>query len=172
MKLTSQIAELAGIHAGDGHLRKNNKGIEISGGIEEKEYYDKTIIPLINQLTNTNNKGKFFLTKRTYGITISNLHLNKILQELGFPKGSKTTTVSVPKVILNSRNKQIKRAFLRGYLDTDGSITFDKRINNKKEFHKTRNYYPRILLAWRAVRGRTGCRSFYDYISGSNHISN
>lgn len=49
--------------------------------------------------------------------------------------------------VLENKESEIKRAFLRGYLDTDGSITFDKKIQNTNQFKKKYNYYPQILFS-------------------------
>ena len=52
MEITPDLAEVCGIHAGDGYmrLRGNNKGeVDISGHLEEKDYYDEYVIPLFNE---------------------------------------------------------------------------------------------------------------------------
>lgn len=145
--LTPEIAEICGIHAGDGHLRKNGKEFEISGSYEEREYYDAHVIPLINFVLGLNIKGKFFPSKGTYGFSISSKALISLLIFFGFPKGKKDNIVQIPEQILHSQDPTIRRAFLRGIFDTDGCITFDKRSYNTSPFKKTRNYYPRILFS-------------------------
>lgn len=64
MKITKELAELSGIHAGDGYLRKTKNEVEISGSVEEKSYYEEHVIPLINNTFNTKIKGKKFPTKK------------------------------------------------------------------------------------------------------------
>jgi len=145
-QLTPELSEICGIHAGDGHLRKNKKEFELSGGFEEKEYYDQRVIPLFNKVFDTGLKGRFFYSKKTYGFSTSNKIIRNTLADLGFPYGKKGLIVSVPTRILNTDDRKIKRAFLRGIFDTDGCITFDKRIYNKDIFKKNRNYYPRIIF--------------------------
>jgi len=61
--LTPEIAEICGIHAGDGHLRKKGNEFELSGSFEEREYYDSHVIPLFNKVFNLQIKGKFFPSK-------------------------------------------------------------------------------------------------------------
>lgn len=42
IELNVELAEVCGIHAGDGYMRarEGNKGeVDISGGVEEREYY-------------------------------------------------------------------------------------------------------------------------------------
>ncbi|MEM4266910.1 MAG: LAGLIDADG family homing endonuclease, partial [Candidatus Nanoarchaeia archaeon] len=144
--ISSEVAEICGIHAGDGHLRKNGKEFEVSGGIEEKDYYVGHVIPLFNRAFNLSIKGKYFKSKGTYGFRTSNSHIINTLKGAGFKLGNKTLTASVPKQILYSKDLDLITAFLRGYFDTDGCFTFDKKIGNPLSFHKTRNYYPRILF--------------------------
>jgi intein/homing endonuclease len=144
--ISTNLAEFAGIHAGDGHLHKRGNSIEISGGIEEKTYYDNYIIPLCNNLFNDNINGRHFKSKGTYGFYSTNKEMIYTLLKLGFPKGKKTHTVDIPKKIMISKNKNLKKAFIRGVFDTDGSLTFDKKIYNSSLFKKNRNYYPRLIF--------------------------
>ncbi len=148
MKINSQLSELAGIHAGDGYLRYagKRKELDISGGIDEKEYYDNHVIPLFNKEFNLNLKGKFFPSRNTYGFVVRNRHVIEIFKKLGFPSGKKSTIVRCPKEILKSSDPKILRAFVRGYFDTDGSLPFDKKVNNRDIFKKTKNFYPRFMF--------------------------
>ena len=62
-ELTPELAEICGIHAGDGYLRcrERNRGeIQICGNLEEQGYYDNHVIPLFNNFFNLNIKGKKF----------------------------------------------------------------------------------------------------------------
>ena len=147
MNISLELSEIAGIHAGDGHLRKNGKEVEISGSFEEKEYYDQRVIPLFNKEFGLDIRGKYFLTKGTYGFRTSNVKIKQKLIELGFPKGKKGNIVEIPCEITNSKDKAIQISFLCGLFDTDGCITFDKKIKNSNLFKKQRHYYPRILFS-------------------------
>ena len=51
MKITPELAEIFGIHVGDGYLRYHGrtKELDISGSYEEKSYYDNHMIPLFNK---------------------------------------------------------------------------------------------------------------------------
>lgn len=44
-KITPKLAELAGLHAGDGSMYLTTRGIvwELRGSLEEKEFYDKYV---------------------------------------------------------------------------------------------------------------------------------
>lgn len=63
INMSPELAEICGIHAGDGYLRfrERNKGeVDISGHIEEKGYYDDHVILLFNKVFGLNIKGRFF----------------------------------------------------------------------------------------------------------------
>ena len=56
MDLSPGLAEICGIHAGDGHLRKrgNKTELEIGGSIEEKDYYNNHIVSLFEKVFQIN----------------------------------------------------------------------------------------------------------------------
>ena len=148
--MTPQLAEICGIHAGDGYLRNDGKRreLDISGNVEEKSYYDHHVIPLFQKIFNIKIQGKFFPSRNTYGFVIRDKKIIEFMHRLGFPFGKKTTIVEVPQMILNTNNKIVKSRFLRGFFDTDGSLTFDKRHKGKYvEFKRKYHYYPRIILS-------------------------
>jgi len=147
MIINPEIAEICGIHAGDGYLRYSGKyrEFDVSGGVEEKGYYDEHVIPLFNKTFNLSLKGKFYPSRNTYGFATSNPLVINALKNLGFPSGKKTLIVNIPKPILNGTG-ELWTPFLRGYFDTDGCLTFDRKIYNSSIFKKTRNYYPRLMF--------------------------
>ncbi len=149
MELTPEIAEICGIHAGDGYLRtrEKNKGeIDISGHIEEKEYYDNHIAPLFNKVFNLKLKAKEFPKRSSYGIVIYQKHVRDSLINLGFPNGKKSELVKVPKQILKNKNKNLYTKFLRGLFDTDGNLYFRKSYAGINQDNKKYNHYPIIKI--------------------------
>ena len=72
LNINKLLAEISGIHAGDGYLRNDGHRREwdISGSIHEKGYYDNHVIPLFNKTFNLNLKGRFFPHRNTYGFII------------------------------------------------------------------------------------------------------
>lgn len=148
-EITPQISEICGIHVGDGYLRNKDhrKELDISGSIEEEEYYDNRVIPLFEEVFKITIKGRFFPHRNTYGFVIRDLKIIEFMHKLGFPYGKKTLTVKIPRSILKTNNKQIIRSFLRGFFDTDGSISFKKSYGNYKYFKRTYHYYPRITFS-------------------------
>lgn len=149
ISLTPDLAEICGIHAGDGYMRtrERNKGeIDISGNVEEKEYYDNHVIPIFNKIFNLNIKGRLF-SRGTYGFVCYIKKVRDKFLEMGFPDGKKSLIVRVPKLILNSKDNILYAIFLRGLLDTDGHIGFIKRNSGKYcKFKMNHNYYPMIYL--------------------------
>ena len=150
MEITSDLAEICGIHAGDGYMRLRERGkgeVDISGHLEEKDYYDKHVIPLFNKVFGLNITGKEF-SRGSYGFVSYNKQLRETLMKLGFPSGEKSNIVSVPKLILESNNKEFYSRFLRGWFDTDGNLYFSRRVSgNYCDFKKEHNYYPVIQIA-------------------------
>jgi hypothetical protein len=147
-KISLELAEIAGIHAGDGYLRYRgwSNELDISGGFEEQEYYDEHVIPLFNKVFDLSVNGKFFVPRNTYGFRIHHKKVIQSMMKLGFPSGKKTLIVSIPNQIINCKNKKIWCAFLRGYFDTDGCLNFDRKITNPSPFQRKYHYYPRILF--------------------------
>lgn len=145
--MNAELAEICGIHAGDGYLR-NSPGseLDISGNVQEKEYYDNHVIPLFSDYFDIDITPKFFKGRNTYGFVIRDRKIVEEMHKMGFPYGAKSLIVRVPKAILIA-DEGAKTSFLRGLFDTDGCLTFDKRYKGKyRKFKLTYHYYPRIML--------------------------
>lgn len=150
IKTSPELTEICGIHAGDGYLRgkDHRKELDISGNIEEKEYYDKHVKSLFKKVFNIIIEPRYFESRNTYGFVLRNLEIIKFLKSLGFPYGKKTFTVKIPKFILKSKDKKYIFAFLRGLFDTDGCVHFWNRKGRKYSlFKRTHNYYPLIAFS-------------------------
>lgn len=150
-EMTPDLAEICGIHAGDGYMRcrnGNNFELDISGNIDEKEYYDNHVVPLFERTFGIKIKTQFFQPRNTYGFCISEKEVCETLHSFGFPYGKKTLTVEVPKQILESKNLEIIYRFIRGVFDTDGTISFRKRGGSGySEIHKKRHTYSYLKLS-------------------------
>ena len=72
IEMTPDLAEICGIHAGDGYMRKrgNIYELELSGGFDEKEYYDSWVVPLYEKVFGIKITPQYFKTKGTYGFRI------------------------------------------------------------------------------------------------------
>lgn len=127
-----EVGEVCGIFAGDGTLYKTNGNsvvLEIRGGLDEQDYYKNTIIYLFSTLFQTDLK----VLKRKYngGHTVGKRKCGKIVFDIfcgrfGFKVGRKSSTVSVPKFIKESRKLLFAKGYIRGVFDTDGSIYIRK----------------------------------------------
>jgi hypothetical protein len=147
MEYTPELAEVCGIHAGDGYLRNKNynRELDISGSFEEQDYYDKGVIPLFSRVFGIKVIGRAFLSRRTYGFVIRDKTVVESMHEIGFPYGSKSLSVRAPKFVMDAKNADIKTGFMRGLFDTDGSLSFERKIGSGYcEFKRTHNYYPII----------------------------
>ena len=147
-EMTPDLAEACGIHAGDGYLRGKyyRKELDISGNYEEQGYYDNYVIPLFENLFKIKIQGRKFLSRGTYGFVIRDKNVINFFHQLGFPYGAKSSIVKAPVSVLESKNPKVYAGFLRGLLDTDGSISFRKNYGKYTQFKTTRHHYPHIML--------------------------
>lgn len=120
-----KLAEFFGAMTGDGWIQTDGRCLFLAGDpIEDREYYDKKVIPLISKLI-VPVKPKNFPYWNVYGTGIYKKDIIKEILDLGFPKGKKVEIASVPSWIISS-NIKTKRAFIRGLFDTDGCIFMQK----------------------------------------------
>ena len=105
IKELHKLAEICGIHAGDGYLRSKNyhNELDISGSLEEKEYYDYHVSSLFKDVFNININNRHFQSRNTYGFVIRDKEIIRFMHSLGFPYGKKTLTVKIPDFILNNK---------------------------------------------------------------------
>jgi len=147
--ITPELAEVCGIHAGDGYLRryKNSEGgeLDISGNIEEKEYYENHVKPLLEKVFNIKISTRLFPHRNTYGFVIRHIKIIEFMHKLGFPYGKKSLIVRVPNEIKQNKDEKIRKGFLRGLFDTDGFIAFRKYYGpTYKDFKTKYPVYPLI----------------------------
>src|SRR3990167_1346399 len=119
LEMSPELAEICGIHAGDGYFRVSERGkgeVDISGHMEEKDYYENHVIPLFNKVFNLDIKGRAF-SRGSYGFVSYRNEIRDALIGLGFPKGKKSETVRIPQLVLESKDLKIYGAFLRGLFD-------------------------------------------------------
>lgn len=146
MKITPELAEIAGAFAADGCLQKGY--LCMWGNItEDREYYDKHLVPLFEGAFNITLRAHEKRSNSVYGFYLCNRQIVKLFNEqFSFPVGKKTYTVSAPNIIKQSSD-EIKAAFIRGYTDCDGSLNFHKRYGKGYSvFNRTFHVYPRIHI--------------------------
>lgn len=143
--LTKELAEILGMFAADGSLQEDH--ICMWGNIyEEREYYDEIVCKLFSQVFNKEIHAHEKKSNSVYGFYVCDRNVVRLLKELGFSK-NKTHIVKVPKEIIQSKDPKVIAAFIRGFVDCDGCLTFMKRREKgyskfKRKFHA----YPRILI--------------------------
>ncbi|MDO8467809.1 MAG: LAGLIDADG family homing endonuclease [Nanoarchaeota archaeon] len=142
-------AELVGLSFGDGGLtyRSNSKRVkfQLRGNLlEDREHYDSYIIPLFNKEIMfpifSRMVGKVFNKRMNfYGLSVESVNIEEPLNFLGIPSGIKKDLL-IPEWIKNE-NKYLIR-FLRGFFDTDGSISCQRNysIKNNKYHTQVRIY--------------------------------
>lgn len=147
--MDEEMAEIIGMCVGDGCISITKKYSEfaLSGDMnEERTYYDNWVMPLLNRklfvpLLGTKLKPKKYIKNGVYGVITFDKRVVNSLLEMGLESGPKTIH-GIPSSI-KSGNKEIKKRFLRGLFDTDGSITFEKNYTGKER----KNKIPKISIA-------------------------
>jgi hypothetical protein len=147
MKIDEDLAELLGIHIGDGCISENKRYSEYYLGgdlIEEREYHDNWVGPLFNKkimnpLFNKNVKYKEHPKVGVYGFHIFDKNLANFFKEFGIASGSKIN-IGIPNEIV--KDLRLLKRFLRGLFDTDGTLYFEKSYTSK---HR-KNNHPIIKL--------------------------
>lgn len=145
MKLTEEFSEILGMFAADGCLQ--NEYICMWGNIyQDKDYYDKIVCPFFSKVFDKKVMAHEKKSNSVYGFYLCSKKVVKLFRELGF-SNNKTYNVKIPQIILNSKDKKIYAAFIRGYADCDGCIDFLKRKGKYKSFKLKYNTYPRIHIS-------------------------
>ncbi|UCD03956.1 MAG: hypothetical protein JSW73_05470 [Candidatus Woesearchaeota archaeon] len=135
MELTKDLAEFIGICIGDGCISVNKRYSELSvcgDSIEEREYYDKTVIPLFNKtigkpLLDYKLSGRDYSKNGVYGFKIFNKAVVDYLRNIGLKPGKKTN-IEIPERLMT---ESLIRNVLRGIFDTDGTVYFNKSTSGK-----------------------------------------
>ncbi len=136
MKISYNMSELIGAIIGDGNIYKN-RYVEISGDSKlDMAYFKQNLLPIIeNELSYVPSirMGLFGVRLR-----INNKKFTIFLNNLGIRSGKgKAANITIPKTI--SKDWNLSKACIRGIIDTDGCLSFDKRKVYKEP-------YPRIIL--------------------------
>ncbi len=137
-KITPKLAEEIGMHLGDGFLSLHRNEYRLKGSpFDEREFYQGFVAPLYKELFNLEVKLKDYGT--SYGFEACSKALwtfkSKVLK---IPVGRKTG-IRVPEII-KVNDREVLAGFLRGYFDTDGSVSFTSRYGYP-------SYYPTISAA-------------------------
>lgn len=125
-ELNENVAELWGLHAGDGSLTKNEW--EFSSNINDRVlnnhviYLVRKVVGVEPRITHRPSLGK---TEISSGQKQTLNYFSK-----NFPIGKKSHFIKMPKEIMKSNNQKIIKAALIGLFSSDGSFSFRKRKKN------------------------------------------
>lgn len=113
LEMSPDLAEICGIHAGDGYLRNqgHHRELDISGNVEEKEYYDSHVVPLFERFFGLRIVARFFPGRNTYGFVVRDKAVIEFMHSMGFPYGEKSKTVRIPSFILESTDLRLSYSF-------------------------------------------------------------
>ena len=134
-KLTPLLAELCGIHIGDGYLGfrpiKNDYLIQCTGNLkDDKEYYDNRLREIWKNLFNVNPK---FIERKdnTYDLRVYSKGISLFLNEfLNLPFGKKARIIKIPDIVKETCKDNISeemKSCLRGIIDTDFYFVLDRK---------------------------------------------
>lgn len=145
MEVSKTLSEVAGMFAADGCLQPGY--VCMWGNIyQDKDYYNLFVSYLFEKEFNVSLNLHEKKSNSVYGFYLCRRKLVKFFnEELGFPIGSKTYVVEVPKLIIESKNKDLYTSFIRGFFDCDGCLSFDRR-RPRSLFNRTFHVYPRVQI--------------------------
>lgn len=140
LKILPELAEETGIHIGDGYMGIFEKhGVykwNIAGHLhEDKLYLIHYIIPLEKSLYGL-NPTYIHYDKRLMDLTYVSKTVVLFKSLLGLPVGKKEG-IDIPKPFI--KNNDLMKHCIRGIVDTDGYVTFQKKRSNV-------HYYPRTTI--------------------------
>jgi hypothetical protein len=144
MASEEETAELLGIFAGDGCLQPPYACIW--GNLrEERPYYDSVVRPLFERVVGRTVRPHAKESNGVYGFYACGRETVRFFQRHGFETGRKVYSVRVPGWILDTEDREVQAAFLRGFADADGTLNFALRSDYLPPKSST-HYYPRIFL--------------------------
>lgn len=147
--ISTDLAYACGFIVGDGHLclrkEKCEYHIVCTGNLrDEKEFYEKVIIPLLRDLFGVEFKIKISKIDNTINVIYySKVLLQFLSNTIGIPTGSKCEKISVPPIF--QKSDSLFKSFLQGYADADFCLCLKKRYSEV-------NYYPVICGVSRSSR--------------------
>ncbi|MFH1840094.1 MAG: LAGLIDADG family homing endonuclease [Nanoarchaeota archaeon] len=153
IKFNKDFAYFIGLLVTDGHIVYDNihgkyKVMIYTSYPKERDMIINLIKRLFNYKPSVTSRMYGFSKKPNFEIKITSKFLvNILVNDFGVMNGAKSFKVTVPKIIKNSKNPIIKKAFLRGVIDGDGSILrreikiASSSINFLKDLKDIFNYF-------------------------------
>jgi len=132
--LDIEVAELLGLHAGDGYISCRVWGIRCN---LQDENMAQRIIHLARSVLGVEPCVR--IRENTFEIRSGQRQITRFFRKYSFTEGKKAHIVQIPDQITCTNDLKIIEAFLRGLFSSDGSFSFQKR-----------DYSPRIDLMVRS----------------------
>jgi len=120
--LDVEVAELLGLHAGDGYISCGVWGIRCN--LQDENMAQRTIHLARNVL---GVEPCVRIRENTFEIRTAQRQAVRFFRKYGFIAGKKAYIVQVPSQITCTNDSKIIEAFLRGLFSSDGSFSFQKR---------------------------------------------
>ncbi len=132
VKTKAELAEICGIHAGDGWMASTTNEVGYGTSPKEESYFQEVLT-----LYKRHFDMKFLriLKRLAIEFRFQSKETQNELMELGFVRGKKLDRLAAPKFVF--KKSAYMRSFLRGLVDTDGNVYW--RPNKK-------NYY--LVIYW------------------------
>ncbi len=128
------MSELIGCIIGDGNIYdKSVSYVELAGDADkDRLYFENVLYGLVkNELE---YEPKIFFHSGALRLRINNKMFVRFLNGIGIPSGyGKSKSVLVPPSLIGS-SIEVKKSYIRGIFDTDGSVYYDKRSLYKKPY--------------------------------------
>jgi intein/homing endonuclease len=120
------FAYFLGFLLGDGFASENyNHLVYLVGHLtDERDYYDRVIVPLIKELFNIEPRAFVKKGQDAYAVCFGSVQVIAYLKKIGFPLIA--FQKFIPNPILGS-SPEIIRAFVQGLFDADGCLVFSKK---------------------------------------------
>lgn len=120
-EMSKELAEETGVHMGDGCLSYNKNYFSVKCNKIEEKYFTDYLFRIYKNLYNLNLKLKKLPSVSGFEI------YSKVICEfknkvIGLPYGKKVENLHIPKPIIETKDRQIYRSFIRGLFDTDGCV--------------------------------------------------
>lgn len=126
-----RLAELIGILAGDGHVGMYQVSVTTNANTDQEHaVFVRSLLEETFGLPVTLKRRK---NSNVLIVLLSSKGACDILRTVGIPSGNKTRDqITPPEWIV--RSAVFRRSFLRGLIDTDGSVYFDRHTIKGKEY--------------------------------------
>lgn len=154
--MTEEKAYILGVLCGDGYLSKSkNSAFEIGLRAIDKDFllefarcfkkvYDKELHQQTYEPTKKLIRGKVYNIKKIFSVRICS---KKIFEDLSQYGNFKTESWRVPIAIINSNDERIICSFLKGFIDSEGTIReycMEITSSNKMGLNQTKELLTRI----------------------------